>query len=70
LAKKIANTTTSNPRINKDVTVSFRIATARNVADKGVRTMYIVARDGPKRERLQANNPNWIGTPIVPKISK
>ena len=40
------------------VTVSFKITTAKTVADKGVSTKYIVARDGPKREILHANNPN------------
>ena len=40
------------------VTVSFRITTAKTIADKGVRAIYIVARDGPKCEILHGNNPN------------
>ena len=57
-AKKIADITTNNPTTNIAVIVSLRIAIARNVADNGVKAMYIVAREGPKRERLQENNPN------------
>ena len=44
--------------MSADVIASFKITTAKTVADKGVSTIYIVAHDGPKSEILHANNPN------------